>query len=133
MDLIEIFIILTIHWIADFIFQSRWQANNKSKNNLALASHVWAYTLIWFVFFLLYSIYLYVQLIDTGGSIGINIVVLWFFPITFVAHFITDWITSRMTSYYYRTKQIHKFFVTVGFDQILHYVQLFLTYYILTK
>lgn len=26
---------------------------------------------------------------------------------------------------------VHWFFVSVGFDQILHYIQLFLTYYLL--
>ena len=29
--------------------------------------------------------------------------------------------------------KLHNFFVSVGFNQVLHYVQLFTTYYLLTK
>lgn len=131
MTLVTIFTILFIHWVADFIVQTHWQAQNKSKNNIALLYHISTYTLTWFVAFLGYSVYLYTQLVDVDGFLGFDSNILWFFPITFVAHFITDWVTSRITSYYYRKGDFHNFFVVVGFDQLLHYAQLFITYYIL--
>jgi len=56
-----------------------------------------------------------------------------FLPITFVAHTITDYFTSRLNSKLWVEGKVHYFFVAVGGDQILHYVQLFTTYYLLTK
>ena len=43
------------------------------------------------------------------------------------AHFITDGITSRMTTWLYNKGERHWFFVVIGLDQFLHYVVLFLT------
>lgn len=45
----EIIVILLIHWIADFVCQSNWQAQNKSSNNKALLSHITTYTIVWFI------------------------------------------------------------------------------------
>jgi len=56
-----------------------------------------------------------------------------FFLITFVAHTITDYFTSRLNSKLWAEGKVHWFFVSIGFDQILHYIQLFSTYQILTK
>ena len=133
MGLTEIFIILFIHWIADFVVQTHWQAQNKSKNNIALLYHISTYTLTWFVSFSFYTIYLYIQISGLPGELGFDTTILWFFPITFVSHFITDYFTSRLNSYLYKKGDIHNFFVSVGFDQILHYLQLFLTYHLLTN
>ena len=44
------FIIVVIHFIADFIFQAEEWAVNKSKSNLALLKHVSMYTIIWSMF-----------------------------------------------------------------------------------
>lgn len=115
MDLKTIFIIIIIHWLADFVFQTHWQATNKSTNNKALFQHVLTYVGIWFI--LLFGFYVKTNLIN----------VLLFTLITFIAHFITDYFTSRLNSYLWKKGDIHNFFVSVGFDQVLHYVQLFLT------
>ena len=129
----EILVLIISHWIADFLTQTRWQADNKSSNNLALASHVGTYTVTLFIIFSLSCIVLWHSVATNQiEDLGFDSNILWFFPITFVLHFITDYITSRVTSYFYRTKQIKNFFSVIGFDQILHYVQLFLTYHFLT-
>lgn len=114
--------ILVIHWIADFVFQTHWQAINKSKNNYALTIHVLVYSTIWGIICNAYSIL-------TG-----NYYMLALFPIiTFISHWITDYFTSRLNSKLWKDGHVHNFFISIGFDQLLHYIQLILTYYLLTK
>ena len=48
MTLIEIFSIIIIHWIADFIFQDEKWALGKSKNWSDLLKHTFTYSFIWF-------------------------------------------------------------------------------------
>ncbi len=135
MSLGEILAIICIHWVADFIFQADDWANNKSKSNSHLFSHVITYSTIWLIpICILLGIgrpnettewYVYSSII--------------FFLVTFCCHFITDYITSRIVSRRFEKKYygspIPNFgaFTVIGFDQVLHYVQLFLTYYLLTK
>ena len=120
LSLIEIFSIIVIHWVSDFVLQTHWQATNKSKDNKALTMHVLSYSTVWLLTANIYSII-------TG-----NYLMLALFPIiTFVCHWITDYFTSRLNSKLWAKGDIHNFFVSVGFDQVLHYVQLFLTYYLL--
>lgn len=110
-------IVLITHWLADFVLQTHWQATNKGKNNVALSLHVFTYTLCWIfpIFFL-------------AGAWTATL----FCLITFTAHWITDFFTSRLNGYLWLKGDVHNFFVSVGFDQVLHYVQLFLTFYLLT-
>lgn len=129
MTLAVIFTILIIHWLADFVLQTDKQARDKSKNWEALLSHTLSYSTVWW-------------------SIGIILVVInLFYPffeyqrwsltlfvlITFVSHTITDYFTSRLNSKLWEQGKVHNFFVCVGFDQVLHYIQLFGTFYYLTK
>ncbi len=123
--------ILFIHWLADFVLQTDAQAKNKSKSNGALISHTLNYSLVWLV-------------IGTAWSIGSNIYSdfqylfswkgVWIFSgITFICHTITDYFTSRLNARLWAKGDVHNFFVSVGFDQFLHFVQLFLTYHFLFR
>lgn len=125
MTLIEIFAILIIHWIADFVFQTDEQAKGKSKNWTSLLSHTFDYSSIWLMLGLCW-VY-----ICPSGELFRD--VLCFVVITFSAHTVTDYFTSRLNSKLWAKGDVHNFFVSVGFDQVLHYVQLFLTYYLLIK
>jgi hypothetical protein len=51
--------------------------------------------------------------------------------ITFGAHWFTDYYTSRLNSKLWSKGDVHNFFVNVGFDQVLHYIQLFGIYLLL--
>lgn len=124
MSLGLIFSIIFIHWLADFVFQTDWQAQNKSKNNKALLSHTWTYSLVWFTFGAFYAM-------SDPNYVPWSLSL--FVLITFVAHTITDYFTSRLNSKLWAKGDVHNFFVSVGFDQVLHYVQLFGTFYLLTK
>jgi hypothetical protein len=129
LSLTEVFCILFIHWIGDFVLQTDKQAKGKSKNWGDLLSHTLNYSLLWWIVLLIWSIY---------SNISSNFVYLfsywnvWIFAsITFVCHTITDYYTSRLNSKLWAKGDIHNFFVSIGFDQILHYLQLFITYYLL--
>lgn len=131
MTLIEIFSIIFIHWIADFIMQDEKWALGKSKNWTDLLSHTYAYSVIWMII---------------GSILKLTDIVYWnpgalslFVLITFVAHTATDYFTSRIVSKKFAEgkygSSIPNFgaFTIIGFDQVLHYLQLFGTYYLLVK
>lgn len=112
-----LFILICLHFVADFICQSDWMASNKSSNWDALTLHVIVYSFIFYVYFALHSSFEFALV---------------FSAITAVCHFITDAITSRITSGYFKKENYHNAFVIIGFDQVLHYFQLIVTYYILS-
>ena len=116
-DIKIIFGILVLHWIADFLCQTDYMAQNKSKTMNALLLHTVVYTVIW----------LAPTIMVMGQTAG------WFLLVTLIAHTATDYITSRINSKLWTDKKVHWFFVSIGFDQLLHYTQLLLTYYLLTK
>jgi hypothetical protein len=119
-DLWALFSIFIIHWFADFVMQSHEQAINKSSSNIALISHTFNYSMIWAVFA---AAYIFIDLESYGPWHFIA-----FVGITFVAHTITDWFTSRWCKYYFSRQNYHNGFVVVGIDQMLHYTQLIFCY-----
>ena len=131
------FIIVVIHFIADFIFQAEEWAVNKSKSNAHLFAHVSMYIMIWS----LLGSFLFASPCDAsflGYCVNLPKFVA-FLAITFVAHFITDYLTSRVVSKKFANNQYGSpipnlgAFTIIGFDQVLHYGQLFGTYYLLTN
>ncbi len=126
MNIALILSIIFIHWVADFVLQTPWQAENKSTDNNALTEHVAVYAGIWMGIALVW------------GNATNNALMLLFGPITFACHWATDYYTSRgnkaiLQQYEDSPKKWHNFFVSVGFDQFLHYVQLFITWKVLTR
>lgn len=120
--------IIIIHWFADFVCQTDWQAQNKSSDWEALLGHTAVYSLVWLFISVIY------WAVSDHTSCNSNCgMVLLFAPITFIAHTATDYYTSRANKLLWDQKKVHDFFTSIGFDQVLHYVQLFGTYYILTR
>lgn len=111
--------ILLIHFLADFGLQTHEQATNKSVNGKEefLFFHVLTYSLTW----LLASFMLFDNVWD----------VLFFTGITFVGHYCTDYVTSRIGKPFFEKGDYHNGFVVVGADQICHYLQLLGTYMLL--
>ena len=124
-SVLEIFVILFVHWYADFALQTHWQATNKSKDNLALTLHVTTYSLSWIGPI---AVLLYYYSNDVYSAILFGFI---FSVITFCVHWIIDYFTSRLNTKLWFKNDMHNFFVSVGFDQFLHFVQLFITYIIL--
>lgn len=129
MSLLEIFSILLIHWVGDFVLQTDKQAKGKSKNWGDLVSHTFNYSLLWWFLLVIWSIYSNISSNFTYLFSYWNVYI--FFIITFVCHTITDYFTSRLNSKLWAKGDVHNFFVSIGFDQILHYLQLFITYWYL--
>lgn len=112
--------IIFVHWVADFIFQDEKWALGKSKNFSDLLAHTSLYGLIWIAA----AIPLF--------PIGIQAVL--YGGITFIFHTITDYFTSKSVSRKFHNKELGSSipnlgaFTYIGADQVLHYIQLFLTY-----
>jgi len=106
------FIIIFIHWIADFVLQTDWQAQNKSKNNFALLSHTSNYSMVW----LLPMCFVFGMMKEGATTEWIVWSTLYFSVITFVVHTITDYFTSRLNSKLWAAGKVHYFFVSIGFS-----------------
>ena len=110
----SVIFLIIIHFLADFGLQTHEQATNKSTSNLFLFYHVGVYSLSFFI-----ACWAYI------GSFEWSLL---FAAITFVCHFLTDFVTSRISKKFFEAKDFHNGFVTVGFDQVIHYIQLLITF-----
>lgn len=126
--LLYIFYILFFHWLFDFVLQSNEQAKNKSSSNKWLMSHALDYSCQW-ITVLSWTFIIMSWITGLGMSYPLILKVIAFGLITFGFHSITDYFTSRWTKKLWEKKDVHNFFVVIGFDQLLHYIQLFLTSY----
>lgn len=120
MELSVIIFILLIHFLADFGIQTSEQARLKGTDSLYLFYHVAVYSGIWFIALLGHP-----DAENTGGNIIL------FVCITFILHFCTDYVTARIGKPFWEKQDYHNGFVVVGFDQLLHYIQLLSTWYLL--
>lgn len=105
---------MAFHFIGDFVFQTDWMALNKSKRNWPLTVHILVYTAVIFTF----GVFI----------LGDVVLGLYWAVINGLIHWGVDWITSRLTSYFWEKKDRHMFFVVIGADQFVHYWFLFATW-----
>lgn len=113
--LTSIFGILSVHYLADFVCQNKWMAENKSKNSFALVVHTTVYTAVWFVIFALPHF----RHLPAKDALA-------FLVITWGMHTITDGVTAAINADLWEKGKTREFFNTIGLDQLIHYVQLFL-------
>lgn len=119
--------LLLLHFVADFLLQSSWMAQNKSKSNFPLLIHVIVYGGV----FLIPSLVLFQY----------NVIIAFVFVlINVILHFLTDYLTSRVSSRLYYEGKLGSdtvpnlgFFSVIGFDQFIHYVTLFVSFWYLYK
>lgn len=97
-------LLIWIHFISDFVFQPDKIALNKNDNLGYLGLHCLIYSLLFLYFGIMFAL------------------------ITGILHFIIDFFSSKLTCYFYRRKENHKFFMVIGCDQALHFSCLFLAY-----
>ena len=108
-DITIIIIIMGLHWIGDFLLQTRYMAVNKSTSNKTLLSHMIMY------------------------SLPLLLINPMFALVNGVLHGMVDYVTSRLSSKAYKENNMHMFFSIIGLDQFLHTVCLLVSYVILHK
>ena len=99
---------LFVHWLADFMLQTDWQAKNKYNNWKALFGHVMIYSLVMSLGFAI-----------VGGLSRLHYAIL-VSGITFITHILIDYFTSKLNHMLWDKKMSHYFFGCVGFDQFIH-------------
>lgn len=113
-----VILIVMIHFLADFGLQTHEQAIGKGTDERQLKWHVMVYSAIWFP--------MSYCLLENAVLSTI------FAVITFICHYVTDYFSSRIGKPYWERKDFHNGFVIVGADQVLHILQLFSLYKILS-
>ena len=113
--------IFVVHFLADFVFQTSQMATGKSKSLKWLSIHVGVYGLV-----SLLSMYL------VANSVNSYYLCFAWWLGNVALHFVTYFITSKITSRYWENKNMRLFFVMIGFDQLIHNICLIGTYYAIT-
>lgn len=119
--------ILVIHWVADFVMQTDEESKKKSTSWFFLLKHTFTYSIVW----MLPACVIFGLMNRTETTAWYVSHTLFFVMITFMSHTVTDYFTSRLNSRLWEKGDVHNFFVSIGFDQILHYIQILLTFYLL--
>jgi hypothetical protein len=114
--------LLVIHYLADFLCQTREMATNKSTSLKWLTYHVLTYTMV-----LAFSMSAFMYF--TSDNAGDTIMTVWLFTIiNGVLHWGTDFLTSKGTTHFYKQENWFGFFSLIGLDQLIHTVTLLLTF-----
>lgn len=128
---IEILImLLVVHYLADFVFQRRADAEEKHKSVLALLSHCsWYLFITYFLIMFIMPIFVAISQIESlyltdGLEISTYSLCL------VVLHFATDYFTSKISHNFYEQKKIKYFWATIGADQLLHQIQIIVLGYL---
>ena len=142
-----IFPILMIgHFVSDFMLQNRWMGENKGKSLKVLTLHVLIYSFSMTIFCVLSQLivwghwsysYDYIDIVN-GFYFGSALTIFFSF---FIPHFITDFITSKLSGYCYlkylelkdtndkkSQKYMYWFWNVIGFDQLIHIISIYWVY-----
>lgn len=124
-NVISSVIVMIFHWLGDFVCQTRDMANNKSKSYLWLLVHTLCYSLVLLIGCLLSRTTIFDSLPETY--------IISFVAINGFIHFWVDFVTSKISSYFYKKEDFYKFFCTIGLDQFIHISTLLITLGIVTS
>lgn len=106
-------LLLFVHFIGDFIFQSSDMAVNKATSIKWLLIHVAVYTSILFIA----SIFIF------GLDLAIT-----FALVNGGFHLVTDFFTSKLNAHLFQREDKRWYYSGIGFDQFIHGATLLLTY-----
>ena len=115
--------LLVIHYLADFLCQTREMATNKSSSIKWLTYHVLTYTAVLWISFGVFLI------ATKGGHTSVLLgSTITFVLVNGILHWCTDFLTSRASTHYYKQENYFMFFAVIGLDQLIHTVTLLLTF-----
>ncbi len=114
--LTSVIILLTGHWIGDYVLQTNVIAKEKSRSIKWLLVHVAMYTaLISICTVILFPPEIWLPFIAINGSL----------------HLITDFFTSKLTLKFHGNQRLY--FIIIGFDQMIHSITLLGSAFVLSK
>ena len=105
---LALIIVYFLHWVGDFVLQTREMAENKCQSIKWLTLHV-----------LVYSLTVSVPVAALFGSLFHWKALTWF-GANFFFHWLTDFTTSKASAYFYQKGDTKSFFTVIGFDQFIH-------------
>jgi len=120
----EALLLITAHYVSDFLAQSEWMAENKSTSNLALSAHVFVLSVVLFAFFCAGPFATATFLPFSIGAKTALILV----AVNGATHWVIDYVSSRAMAQAYILKDTRLFFKILGLDQALHMGILFASY-----
>ena len=103
-------LLLVAHWVGDFVFQTTWMATSKSRRLDALSAHVLTYSVV----LAIAAVLLFGQTQTAALFVACNAAL----------HFVTDFVTSKISSGLQAKQNMRGFFVVLGLDQLLHHLAL---------
>lgn len=112
-----IYAIIWAHCIADFFMETDDMAKNKSSSNKWLLKHICNYHK-WMCFSL--AVYGFLYAIISHKQLFSFFPLILYVSVNAIAHFFTDYVTSRITKRLWAEKRVHDFFAVIGVDQALH-------------
>lgn len=119
--------LLFSHWVADFLLQTDDMAKNKSSDCIVLGFHCIFYSIVmtfcFLIFYITAQLYYPLEFFIIRPDFPAEYLTFFLFG-TFVFHFAIDYVTSRMTTEFWIREERHWFFVTIGFDQFLHFASI---------
>lgn len=113
--IVILILILLLHWLGDFVFQSDRIATGKSKDFSILMEHIGVYGFVFVAGLGTFQGLDFFHMKDWGG----------FLLVTLMLHLIIDYFTSKINAWLYLRSR-HWFFTMIGFDQLLHMISLIL-------
>lgn len=107
------------HWLADWVVQTREQAEAKHRSLKALSAHVVTYTMtLWYLLACAGLLVTgFATLVALTGYVAIN----------GALHWVTDYYTSRLNARLWRSGNQQAFWVALGADGLIHLWTLLLT------
>jgi hypothetical protein len=103
--ILNLFGLVWAHFFADFVLQNDKMAMNKSTSIKWLSIHVGVYTLIFFIW---------------GWQFAL---------LNGILHWMTDFVTSKISAHFWKKNDMHWFFTVIGCDQAIHMTCLIGTYF----
>jgi len=111
-------IVCGAHFLADFGFQSRWMAQNKSSQLNALALHILEYTTVLGILTVVGCA------IVNSCPLSLPALFLWVVA-NGLAHFVVDYFSSRASKAAWGAGKENLFWIIIGADQLVHQICLF--------